>query len=187
VDVAITSFFGALKDDAVLLTWSVSASSSFEGFNIYRSSGGEDAFVQLNNELIRPASEASYRDDTALPGTSYLYRIGAVSREGEWSSQTISIALPPKPTTLYQNYPNPFNPSTAIAFYLPSQQQVGLVIYDVSGAEVKTLVEGLKPAGKHIVNWDGRNGAGVRVSSGVYYYRLTAGREVITKKLVLVR
>jgi len=187
LDVAFTSFFGDLKDDAVLLMWSVSASSSFEGFNVYRSSGDEDAFTQINKELIRPVKAASYRDDTALPGASYLYRIGAVSGEIEWSSQTISIVLPSKPTTLYQNYPNPFNPSTSIAFYLPVQQRVELIIYDVNGAKVRTVVDGIKPVGKHVLSWNGRNDAGVQVSSGVYWYRLKAGKEVITKKLVVIR
>jgi hypothetical protein len=187
VDVAITSFFGELTDDAVLLTWSVTASTPFEGFNVYRSSAGEDAFVQINTERIAPTGETSYRDETALPGRSYLYRIGAVSREGEWSSQAITIALPPKPTTLYQNYPNPFNPSTSIAFYLPSQERVSLVIYDVRGATVRTLVNAVRPVGKHIIRWDGMNEDGIRVGSGVYYYRLKAGKDVITKKLVVVR
>jgi len=187
VDVAITSFFGELKDDAVLLTWSAAASTTFDGFNIYRSPRSEEAFVRINGELVAPERANSFRDDTALPGQSYLYRIGAISKESEWTSQTISIAIPPKPTTLYQNYPNPFNPSTSIAFYLPAERQVALVIYDVSGARVRTLVDGMQSIGKHVVHWDGRNENGSQVGSGVYYYRLTAGKDVITKKLVIIR
>ena len=187
VDVAITSFFGELEDDAVLLTWSAAASTTFDGFNVYRSPGSEEAFARINEDLVAPERANSYRDDTALPGQSYLYRIGAISQESEWTSQTISIAIPPKPTTLYQNYPNPFNPSTSIAFYLPAERQVALVIYDVSGARVRTLVDGMQSIGKHVVHWDGRNENGSQVGSGVYYYRLTAGKDVITKKLVIIR
>ena len=187
VDVAITSFFGELKDDAVLLSWTVSASASFDGFNVYRSEDPEETFMKLNAALIPRERGGSYTDETALPGKSYVYRIGAVSSEKEWYSQNVSLVIPPKPTTLYQNYPNPFNPSTSIVFYLPLEQHAALVIYDVTGSRVRTLVDGAQPVGRHTVRWDGKNDNGVQVGSGVYYYRLKAGKNVITKKLVVVR
>ena len=187
VDVAITSFFAELEGDAVLLTWEAGASSSFEGFNVYRSAAGAESFERLNAALIPPAKAGSYRDDTALPGHAYQYWVEAVSKEGEWSSQTISIAIPPKPTTLYQNYPNPFNPTTSIGFYLAARASVTLAIYDVRGARVRLLTADARPEGRHVVQWDGKNDAGVRVGSGVYYYRLEAGKETFTKKLVVVR
>jgi hypothetical protein len=187
VDVAITSFYGEFKDDAVVLTWSVSASAPFEGFNVYRSTGAEEAFARINAAPIPATGERSYRDETAPPGETCRYRIGAVSRDGEWSSQTISIAIAPKPTTLYQNYPNPFNPTTSIAFYLPKEQRAAIVIYDVSGARVRALVDGVMPVGRHVVRWDGRNDGGNRVASGVYYYRLKTAKDTMTKKLVVVR
>jgi hypothetical protein len=59
--------------------------------------------------------------------------------------------------------------------------------YDVSGAKVRTLVDAAKPVGRHVVQWDGKNENGSRVGSGVYSYRLTAGKHVITKKLVIIR
>lgn len=187
VDVAITSFFGQVDGDVVLLAWGVSASSSFEGFNVYRSPAEAESFERLNGDLIPPAKAGSYRDEKALPGHGYQYRLGAVSGDKEWSSQTISIALPPRPTTLYQNFPNPFNPTTSIAFYLPARASVTLAVFDVRGARVRTLAAETRPEGKHVVHWDGKNDAGVAVGSGVYYYRLKAGKDVITKKLVVVR
>jgi hypothetical protein len=187
VDVAITSFFGALKDDAVLLTWTVSASAPFDGFNVYRSEGSGGTFAKLNDALIPREKAGSYTDETALAGRSYVYRIGAVSGKGESYSQDVSLSLPPKPVTLYQNYPNPFNPSTSIVFYLPLAQHATLVIYDVKGSRVRTLVDGAQPVGRHTVRWDGKNDNGVQVGSGVYYYRLKAGKDIITKKLVVVR
>ena len=187
VDVAITSFFGMLKDDVVVLSWSTSASTSFDGFNIYRSDGTEETFVKLNAALIAKEQGGSYTDETALGGATYLYRIGAVSGEGEWFSQSVSITLPPRPTSLYQNYPNPFNPSTSIAYYLPRACRASITLYDVSGRNVRTLLDEPKAAGRHTVLWDGRNEAGAQVGSGVYYYRLKAGKDSITKKLVIVR
>jgi hypothetical protein len=187
VDVAITSLFGELKDDAVVLSWSTSASTSFDGFNVYRSEDAEETFVKLNVELIPAGREASYIDETALGGATYLYRIGAVSDEGEVYSQNISLSLPPKPAMLYQNYPNPFNPSTAIAYYLPRAGGASLVIYDVAGRSVRTLADGPKSAGRHTVLWDGTNDNGAQVGSGVFYYRLRADKVSITKKLVIIR
>jgi hypothetical protein len=187
VDVAFASFFGELRDDAVLLTWSASTSAPFDGFNVYRRESAEDAFAKLNAVLIPKEQGGLYTDETALAGATYVYRVGAVTNEGEWFSQSVSLALPPKPTTLYQNYPNPFNPSTNIAFYLASPGPAALAIYDVKGSVVRTLVDGMKPAGRHTATWDGKNDGGRRTASGVYYYRLAAGKATFTKKLVVVR
>jgi hypothetical protein len=187
VDVAFASFLVELRDDAVLLAWEASASAPFEGFHIYRSETTEEALERITEAPVPAGSGTEYRDERVLAGKTYLYRIGAVSREGEWFSPTLSVSLPPKPTTLYQNYPNPFNPATSIAFYLASASPANLSIFDVRGARVRTLVERELEAGRHVETWDGRNDAGARVDSGVYYYRLRAGKDLITRKLVIVR
>jgi hypothetical protein len=88
---------------------------------------------------------------------------------------------------LLPNRPNPFNPTTTIAYDLPSSARVRLVIYDVSGKQVKNLVSTTKPAGRHSAVWDGRNDASELVASGVYFYRLMAGDFVQTKKMVLLK
>jgi hypothetical protein len=84
--------------------------------------------------------------------------------------------------TLSQNYPNPFNPTTSIRFAVPVSQFVFLAVYDLLGREVAVLVHEEKPAGTYTVQW---NAAGI--SSGVYLYRLHAGKLVETKKLILLR
>jgi hypothetical protein len=187
VDVAFASFVAELRDDAVWLAWEASASAPFEGFHVYRSETTEEALARITAAPVAAGSGVEYRDETALAGMTYLYRVGAISREGEWFSPTLSVALPPKPTTLYQNYPNPFNPTTRIAFYLEAAGPVNLSIFDVRGARVRALAARELAAGRHVVTWDGRNDAGERVVSGVYYYRLTAGKTAITRKLVVVR
>jgi hypothetical protein len=83
--------------------------------------------------------------------------------------------------------PNPFNPSTTIGYTLPRGGDTELVVYDIEGRRVRTLVKGFVPAGDHGVVWDGRDDAGNRVASGVYLYRLRAGAVVETKKMVLVK
>jgi len=88
---------------------------------------------------------------------------------------------------LEQNFPNPFNPETRIYFELPQTQQVTLVVYNMRGQQVRTLVDQRYTAGRHIINWDGRNNSGVLVPSGVYIYRIKAGDFIDYKKMTLLK
>jgi flagellar hook assembly protein FlgD len=81
----------------------------------------------------------------------------------------------PDKFVLEQNYPNPFNPSTTIKFHLPEDSNIHLVIYDILGRVVHSLVSDASyPAGIHQVDWDGTNEIGNHLSSGVYFYRMKA-------------
>ncbi len=93
----------------------------------------------------------------------------------------------PVTCTLSQNIPNPFNPSTRIRFTLKEQVNITLNVFNVSGALVSTLANGKYPPGNHEVSWNGTGNRGARVSSGIYFYRLTAGEYTETKKMVLLR
>jgi hypothetical protein len=93
----------------------------------------------------------------------------------------------PEDYRLYQNYPNPFNPSTTISYSLPRRVEVTLTVYNVLGQRVARLVAEEQPAGVHAAVWDGRSDAGEIVSSGVYFYRLTAGDFVASRKMVLLK
>ncbi|MCP4582239.1 MAG: T9SS type A sorting domain-containing protein, partial [candidate division Zixibacteria bacterium] len=84
-------------------------------------------------------------------------------------------------------YPNPFNPSAAIKFALDKSGQVELVIYDALGRRVKSLVDEPKETGLYKVSWDGRNYAGNRVASGVYFARLRCDEQKAVEKIVLLR
>ena len=88
---------------------------------------------------------------------------------------------------LAQNAPNPFNPTTTIRFGLPASGPVSLVIYDINGRLVRTLVDGNRTAGMHEVVWDARDDAGRAIASGVYVYRLTNQREAMVRRMALVR
>ena len=88
---------------------------------------------------------------------------------------------------LMQNSPNPFGPATRIAFGLPRAAQVRMSIYDVRGREIARLADEKLDAGEHELKWDGRDSGGRRVASGIYYYRLVADTEVLTRKMVLLR
>ena len=91
-----------------------------------------------------------------------------------------------KETVLNPAVPNPFNPTT-ISFTLPERARVTLSIYDVQGRTVRTLVDETGSGGYQERVWDGRDAAGSPVSSGVYFYRLTAGNRTLTKKMVVLR
>ena len=93
------------------------------------------------------------------------------------------------PTTLrlYQNHPNPFNPQTTIRFDWPQSGRVELSLYNLSGQLVKTLVDEVYPAGSYSLQWDGTDQRGRAVASGLYLYRLERGRQVETRKLLLLR
>ena len=87
---------------------------------------------------------------------------------------------------LYQNYPNPFNPSTVIKYSIPQSSNVSLVIYDLLGNEVTTLINKEQNAGNYEINFNPSvvNGG---LSSGVYFYTLKAGTSSITKKLIYLK
>jgi len=94
----------------------------------------------------------------------------------------------PSSYTLAQNEPNPFNPTTEIRFDLPRSGRVQLRVYDLAGRLVRTLVDGPMTAGaEQRVIWNGRDGAGRMVSSGVYLYRLQAAEFEQTKRMVLLK
>jgi hypothetical protein len=83
--------------------------------------------------------------------------------------------------------PNPFNPSTKISYYIPDARHVELAIFDLSGRRVARLVSQTMSAGEHAVMWYGKDAAGGPVASGVYFYKLTAGSLVETKRMILIK
>jgi flagellar hook assembly protein FlgD len=93
---------------------------------------------------------------------------------------------------LLQNFPNPFNPETWVPYQLADSAEVSLTIYDAHGRIVRHLNLGRKVAGSYTdrgkaAYWDGKNSLGERVSSGVYFYRLTAGDFSAVRKMVIAK
>ena len=114
----------------------------------------------------------------------------STSREGALFLDKLLRALTPKETTLLTNYPNPFNPETWIPYGLANDTNVQIAIYDISGALVRQLNLGHQRAGNYTQRsraayWDGSNGIGEHVASGVYFYTLTAGDFTATRKMLV--
>ncbi len=93
----------------------------------------------------------------------------------------------PSRFNLYQNYPNPFNPSTVIKFNLVQPEMAELIVYDMLGKKVKTLVSDILPGGAHEVIWDGTDESGDDVASGIYMYKLKTDNFSQIKQMTLLR
>ena len=94
--------------------------------------------------------------------------------------------VPPRPSGLGQNFPNPFNPSTIIPFEITEGGHVRLVVYNILGQRVVTLINEVRPVGFQRVRWDGTDALGRGVSAGVYIYRLSTGHGHDARKLVML-
>lgn len=103
----------------------------------------------------------------------------------EFSTKTETAV--PKEFSLSQNYPNPFNPSTTISYALSQNAQVKLLVYNILGQKVKTLVDEYQAAGYKQVTWDGKNDQGQEVSSGIYFYKIEAGSFTKTAKMSMLK
>ena len=99
----------------------------------------------------------------------------------------VEITEAPKTYALQPNVPNPFNPQTMIQYAVPSAGRVKLVVYNLMGQTVRTLVNGERPVGSFSVLWDGRDATGRDVASGVYLYQMEAAGFSAVRKMVLVR
>jgi hypothetical protein len=125
-------------------------------------------------------------------GDGWVITSFRVVDEGSNSMITGDIRPLSKAVNIVQNHPNPFNPSTAITYEVKPavdnvQVPVDLMIFDVHGRLVRTLIDERKSTGTYTVNWDGRDERGVMAESGVYLFRLQSGKDVSLKKGLLAK
>ncbi len=130
------------------------------------------------------ALEVRLHPYSRFTGTIYLddlsFKVIKATDVAEKSSLPLSYELS-------QNYPNPFNPSTIISYAIPEASLVSIKIYDMLGQEVNTLMNAEQTAGVHNLTWDGKNNYGIKVSTGTYIYRITAGTFTQSKKMLLLK
>jgi hypothetical protein len=170
--------------------WDECPDADFEYHNVYRDVTSD--FTCTPGNLIASTAEENW-SDTGYDGPGVYYRITAVDFSGNESAPSGSgtptgIADIPLRPALHQNTPNPFNPITTIHYDIPAGgAHVLIQVFDVGGRLVRTLADGFLPAGNRTVSWNGRDNIGDPVSSGVYFYRLTAGSYKETRKMVLLK
>jgi len=138
---------------------------------------------------------------TSLDNGKYYWRVASVSTDGKsfvYSNRgnfnvggttgiTDETNIIPKNFEVFQNFPNPFNPSTTIKYGLPKAAFVNVKVFNMLGQEVKTLVNEQKNAGTFRVQWNGDNNLGNKVSSGIYIFRVSAGTNSSTMKMILLK
>ncbi len=188
--VELSSFTSSVSGRDVSLNWSTAAEENNARFDIERSSTENNwtkvGSVNGNGTTTNPHSYSF--TDRGLASGNYSFRLKQVDFNGNFQyynlSNEVVIGTPDK-FSLTQNYPNPFNPSTKISYSIPTEGKVSLSIFDMTGKEVKSLVNSVQTAGYYSVSFDGSN-----LASGVYYYRVTVTGQnnfVATRKMLLVK
>ena len=185
VPVELVSFSAEVFGGNVNLSWITATELNNQGFQIERRNAEsvewtEIGFVHGNGS----STEIRYYSytDNSVPVGKYFYRLKQMDFSGsyEYSYETEVTILQVDDFVLNQNYPNPFNPSTRISFTLPNNSFVTLKVFDVLGNEVETLINGDISAGSYEIEFIGKN-----LTSGVYFYNLTAGNFSKTMKMIL--
>jgi len=185
--VEMAAFSSVVNRNFIKLSWTTVEEINNHGFKIERKNSNsenwtETGFVQgsgTTNEM------KSYSFTEKLQTGKYNYRLKQVDYNGSFEyfylTDEVTIGIPNE-YSLSQNYPNPFNPSTKIDYDIPFDGIVNIVVYDLSGREVSKLVNEFRDAGFHTLDFNGSN-----VSSGVYFYRMSAGKFIQTKKMLIVK
>ena len=137
--------------------------------------------IQMNNKIFIGLPVTSHNDGVVCEA-----QIDNVMLNGETTLADTGQATPAN-IELHPAFPNPFNPETTIRYALPADSNVSIVVYDVQGRSVRTLVDQRIKAGLHSVVWDGTNEAGESVASGLYIYRIQAQEFSAVRKMTLLR
>ncbi len=198
VPVEITSFAASTNYNNVSLNWQTVTETNNKGFEIQKKLGNSWVTLGFVNGKINSTQVAQYsyvdKLNDAVSG-NLTYRLRQIDLNGttHYSKEVeVNVVGGPKDYTLYQNYPNPFNPSTTIKFSLPFESNVKVVIYNITGAVVKVLVNSVQSAGVHQYTLNTAS-SNLSLSSGIYFYSIEATsldgthsfRE--TKKMVLMK
>lgn len=189
--VELASFTSTINQRDVTLNWSTTMEENNSGFEIERSNVKNEtvkewkmiSFVSGYGNTNEPKDYTF--DDKKLNSGIYKYRLKQLDYNGNFEyfelTNEVVIGTPDK-FSLSQNYPNPFNPSTKIDFDLPNDGNVRLILFDNLGREVKTILNEFRQAGYYTEGFDASG-----FPSGVYFYRIENGKNIATKKMLLLK
>ncbi|MGE5498847.1 MAG: FlgD immunoglobulin-like domain containing protein, partial [Syntrophothermus sp.] len=188
--VELTSFEAQNRNENIELKWTTATEINNFGFELERKTAAWEkiAFIPGSGNSNHPR-QYNYTDIKPAYGTEILYRLKQVDNDGKYKYyEPVKITMEaPKEFKLLQNSPNPFNPVTAIKFQLPVVSRVNIIVYNILGREVATLINEERSPGSHIVYWNGRDNQGAQVASGIYLYRIQAGSYSETRKMNLMK
>lgn len=185
--VELISFTSFVNRRDVTLNWSTAFEINNSGFEIEKSMvNGEWYMIGFTegNGNSNKVNNYSFTDYNLTTG-KYKYRLKQIDFNGSseyfYLNNEVNIGIENN-YKLSQNYPNPFNPSTKIDFNLPDDGNVSIRVFDMTGKELKTLVDEFKTAGYYTIEFNGSD-----LSSGIYYYKLESGSFKETKKMLLIK
>ena len=187
--VELSSFTALDRKRMVEVWWETALEREHAGFNLYRSEVEKGKYEKLNEALIEGEGIYMYPDWEVTLGRTYWYKLEALSLSGVgtfFGPVSVQVDLP-RSYRLSQNYPNPFNPVTNIEYDLPKASHVQLEVYNLLGQKIVTLRDEPQSAGYYLVKWDGRNRLGREVASGLYFYRIVAGKFTKVKKMTILK
>jgi hypothetical protein len=186
--VTISRFDAVERDGDIVLSWIVDTDETLLGYRIYRRRDGDGEKELMTKGGLLPPGTTVYVDGGLTPGHRYYYTLVVIKAGGAIvSSRDLSVELGRFLFALHQNYPNPFNPTTTIGFSLGEDGRVVLTVYNARGELVRRLVNENRKKNVYREVWNGPNDKGEPVASGLYLYRLKAGKLTATKKMVLLR
>ena len=183
--VELTSLSAFSTGNKVELKWNTATEINNSGFAIERSADNVSyvkiGFVRGHGTSTQ-VNQYSFVDEN--PSGHVYYRLNQIDFDGTHKYSKVVEANITKPAvfSLDQNYPNPFNPSTTISYSIPEKSFVAIKVYDILGNLVTSLVNSQMEAGEHKVNFNASS-----LSSGIYFYQITAGKNIATKKLMLLK
>ena len=180
-----SSTYGGLNNrlDLILYSFSVSQPSGIHFISNSTVAYGNDGQHYDNSIINSPLNTAlSANIVNALYNASDHLPVYALLTFDNSTGIAQSNSSAPKAFILYQNYPNPFNPSTTISYYIPKEENVVIKLYNMLGQEVKTLLNEKQSAGQHNIRFFADN-----LSSGIYFYRVKAGRLSLSKKMIIMK
>ncbi|QQS35652.1 MAG: immune inhibitor A [Ignavibacteriales bacterium] len=189
--VELTSFTANATENNVLLKWSTSSEINNRGFEILRKKSDETGWMTVGyvegSGTTTDAKEYKFVDKSPLNGKN-IYRLKQIDFDGTFKlfNSVEADFNGIKNYELEQNYPNPFNPSTQIKYALPKSGFVTLKVYNLLGAEVATLINEYKEAGRHSVEFNSEN-ENLNLSSGVYVYSIRVNDFVQTRKMLMLK
>ena len=181
-------FTGAYAGGGTHLHWGANVEADFAVYRLYR--GSSPGFVPGPGTFVAEQPDTGFVD---MGAAGSYYKLAAVDAHGNVSPYALltptgtTDAGPSRPATLSLAPPSP-NPATArtiFRFAVPQDDHIRLALFDVSGREVRTLKEGTIEAGEYSIPWDGRDQAGKKFTSGVYFIRLVIGGRSLTRRFVV--